>query len=165
MPLTPFHLCVIIFGLIFLNTFYIPALLISSVLMDFEPFYYLFISPRSDYVIHSFFHTYAGATILGLIVAFILVKTRKKCDNLMKKFKINQKNISNKKVYLSSLFAAYLHIFLDSFMHSDIKPFFPFTNNNPLLGVISVEVIYILTTTLLIITIIIYLAKFIIKRP
>jgi hypothetical protein len=33
-------------------------------------------------------------------------------------------------------------VLLDSIMHSDVEPFAPFTLHNPILGLLSVEVLY-----------------------
>lgn len=144
MPLTPFHWSIVLFGLLFLSHFYIPALAISSVIMDFEPFYYIFISPNPEGTLHGFFHTYLGATIIAVLVGFILVKTRKHIDNIMEMLKTGQKNIPDKLIYFSSLFAAWSHIFLDSLMHTDMRPFWPIATN-PLLGLIEPEKIYLIT--------------------
>ena len=115
MPLTPFHWGIAFIGLIFRKSIYLPSLLISSIIMDLEPFYYLFISNGSP-SLHGFFHTYFGSTLVALIVAFLLVKLRKQIDGLMAKLKVPQFEVSNNQIYLSSLFAAYSHIFLDSFL-------------------------------------------------
>ncbi len=106
MPLTPFHWSILIFGLLFVNSLYIPALIISSSIMDIEPFYYIFLSPGTG-SIHGFFHTYVGATIIGIVVAFILIKFRKSIDSLMSLFKLDQSKISERFIYISSLLAAY----------------------------------------------------------
>ena len=91
MPLTPFHWSALLFGFLLFNTLYLPALAISSVLMDLEPYYYMFISPNPDGMLHGFFHTYLGATIIALVVAFVLVKFRKEISNIMAIFRLEQK--------------------------------------------------------------------------
>lgn len=157
MPLTPFHWNVVLFGFLALSTFYIPALAISSVIMDLEPFYYLFISPSPDGSVHGFFHTYFGVTIIGLAVGFVLIKVRKKVDWLMSLFKIKQESISTAGIYLSSILAAWSHVFLDSFMHADLKPFWPLTDYNPFLGLVSPSFIYLLTGLGLVLAFLLYI--------
>lgn len=126
--------------------------------MDIEPFYYMFISPGTG-ALHGFFHTYVGATIIGVVVAFVLIKLRKPTDSLMSRFKLDQTKITEKFIYISSIFAAYSHIFLDSFMHGDMKPFWPFTAVNPLLGLISVNSIYLITGCGLVSVVLVYLLR------
>ncbi len=158
MPLTPFHWSVLVLGLLIFNSLYLPALAISSVIMDIEPAYYMFISPRPDGLLHGFFHTYIGVTILGLAVGFVLIKFRKKVDKIMGFLKIPQESISNRLVYVSSLLGVWSHIFLDSFMHRDMQPFFPFVGN-PLLGLVNVFDIYLITGIVLLSVPVLYLIK------
>ena len=139
MPFTPLHWGITFLGLVFKRTFYLPALLISSVIMDLEPFYFLFIAKGSP-VLHGFFHTYFGATLVALAVSLILVKFRKRMDGLMAFFKVPQKGLTGRQIYFSSLFAAYSHIFLDSFLYKDIRPFWPLEQNLFLGAIRSVEI-------------------------
>ncbi|MFH1750595.1 MAG: metal-dependent hydrolase [Candidatus Micrarchaeota archaeon] len=142
MPLTPFHWGIAFLGLIFRKSAYIPALLISSVLIDLEPFYYLFIAKGSP-ILHGFFHTYLGATLVAMVVAFLLVKIRKQTDGLMANLKVPQSDVPNRRIYLSTLFAAYSHIFLDSFLYKDMQPYWPLTIANPFLGIVNGDVVYL----------------------
>ncbi len=147
MPLTPFHWSVVLFGFILFDVLYLPALIISSVLMDLEPFYYMFIAPRSDGVLHGFFHTYIGVTLIAIVVALLLIKYRKHVDSFMNVFKVKQpqNKISNKLILVSSLLAAWSHVLLDSFMHADLQPFWPVTTANPFLHLVNVSNIYLFT--------------------
>jgi membrane-bound metal-dependent hydrolase YbcI (DUF457 family) len=61
--------------------------------------------------LHGPFHTYAIATI----VAFGLTFSYKKI----------KKSSSFGKILASSLVGVYSHVFLDSFLYTDIKPFYP----------------------------------------
>ena len=162
MPLTPFHWSVVLVGLVFFDVFYIPALAISSVIMDVEPAYYLFISPSIDGTLHGFFHTYFGASLIALAVGFVLVRFRSKMDLIMRFFRIEQ-NISSVKIYLSSFLAAYSHIFLDSFMHADMKPFWPFVGN-PFLGLVDVSMIYLISGLAFIPIIVLYIWRLLTKN-
>ena len=155
MPITPLHWSILILGLILFNYLYIPALFISCVLMDIEPFYYLFIA--QSFPLHRFFHTFLGASFLALIIGFVLIKIRKTLDKKLSFFQLNQAKLSNKSIYLSAFIGAYSHIILDSFMHRDIKPFWPFTSSNPLLNIISTASIYRVTEIGLLITALSYI--------
>ena len=48
-------------------------------------------------------------------------------------------SIGNTAAWSGALIGAWSHLLLDSLMHEDIKPFSPFTDANPLLGVISMS--------------------------
>ncbi len=152
MPLTPFHWSVVLFGFILFDVLYLPALIISSVLMDLEPFYYMFIAPRPDGVLHGFFHTYIGVTLIAIVVALLLIKFRKPIDQLAAVFKVSQPKVSNKWIIASSLLAAWSHVLLDSFMHADLQPFWPATTANPFLRLLSINDIYLFTGIGLLVT-------------
>jgi len=161
MPLTPYHLGILVFGIIFLNYLYIPALAISGTLMDIEPFYHIFIATSSTTQIHGFFHTFFGASIIAFFVGFLLIKLRKKIDILMTKFKLNQSKVKNSMIYLTSFIAAFSHIILDSIMHKDIRPFWPVSNYNPFLYMISINLLHNILILLLITFIIAYFFRLI----
>lgn len=160
MPLTPFHTAVAILGFIWFEKFYLPALVISSVLMDLEPFYYMFIATNPPYL-HGFWHTYLGATIIALVVAFLLIKFRKQVDSITKIFKAEQKQISTKWIYASSIIAAWSHILLDSTMHGDMKPLWPITDANPFLNLIHFTDLYLTLGLILFAVVILFVQRFV----
>ncbi len=160
MPFTPFHWSIVAIGVLLPATFYLPAILISSVIMDIEPFYFLFISPSEDGILHGFFHTYIGAMLLSILTGCIIVKNRRFFDKLSSYLKIEQKKIGNGKIYFSSLFAGASHIFLDSFLYSDMRPFFPFFDGNPFLYLVSSYAIYSITGISLLLSLIIILLNY-----
>jgi membrane-bound metal-dependent hydrolase YbcI (DUF457 family) len=45
-------------------------------------------------------------------------------------------------VFLSAFIGSFSHVLLDSIMHWDVEPLFPFTLDNPFLGLISVSVLH-----------------------
>ncbi len=163
MPFTPFHWAVAVLGFIFFDFFYLPALLISSVLMDVEPFYYLFIDLTTATPIHGVFHTYLAVTIMALVIAFLLIKYQKQVDKFTAILKIQQPNFSREKIIISSLAAAWSHIFLDSFLYSEMKPFWPLTDVNPFLWLVSTSIVYSLTGVLLVAVLALWLFRFLKK--
>ncbi len=167
MPLTPFHWSIVLFGFILFDFLYLPALIISSVLMDLESFYYMFIAPRPDGVLHGFFHTYLGVTLIAIVVALFLIKYRKPVDSFMDVFKVkqSQNKISNELIFVSSLLAAWSHILLDSFMHADLQPFWPLTTANPFLHLVSISNIYLFTGIGLLVTLALWIIRVVKKKP
>jgi membrane-bound metal-dependent hydrolase YbcI (DUF457 family) len=47
---------------------------------------------------------------------------------------------------VSGIFGGVFHSVLDGIMHQDIHPFRPFTDANPLYGLVSVRVVYLFCT-------------------
>jgi hypothetical protein len=150
MPVTPFH-----FGpaaavkAVAPKHFSFAAFGLTQVIMDTEPLFYM---SQGLWPIHRFLHTYLGATLVALFVAFA---GKPVCEWMLRLW--NWRLSAPQKLWLGvdprisltaalsgALFGAYSHILLDSVMHSDIRPFAPFSNHNALLYVISIENLHIL---------------------
>ena len=127
MPFTPFHLGpALFFGMIFFRYLHFPTFLLANVIIDIEPFLVMFLN--LDYPLHGFLHTFIGGTIIAFPFALIMNKIKGKINPLLKLFKVEQKS-SFKSVLVAALSGIYIHILLDSRMHLDIRPFFPFDLN------------------------------------
>ncbi len=137
MPLSPFHFGpALFFGLLLFSFIHLPAFLIANVVVDFEPFLVLLL--RLDYPVHGFFHSFLGGSIIAVILSLVMLKIDEKVQKIMRFFRLEQKH-HQKSIWLASFFGIYLHILLDSFLYSDIRPFFPlninpFYNNNSMLA-------------------------------
>jgi membrane-bound metal-dependent hydrolase YbcI (DUF457 family) len=123
MPFTPLHLGpAILFGFLLFSYIDFPTFIIANVILDIEPFLNLYFNIGNS--LHGFFHSFIGASIVALIISPIMFYLRKPLKKLLESFGLKQKT-SFKKILLASLSGVYLHVFLDSFLYSDIKPFFP----------------------------------------
>jgi len=131
MPFTPFHLGPgLLFGLLLLSYVDLPTFLVASVIVDIEPF--LVLTLDLNYPLHGFLHSFLGGTLLAFIIAAAMSNVRSALSPLMSFLKLEQK-LSFRSVLSAALFSVYHHIFLDSPLYSDIRPFFPF-DFNPLLS-------------------------------
>jgi len=127
MPVTPFHLGpVLLLGILVFPALYLPALLLGSVIPDIEPFLHLAygIGPHPHWIMH----TYLGGTVVGIILGLVLYSFRGIISRIMNSIKLKQ-NSSLTNIIASSLLGVYSHVFLDSFMYTDIEPFFPLKFN------------------------------------
>ena len=137
MPLTPFHLGpALLFGLVFLSFLDFPTFLMANVIVDIEPIFVVFLD--LDYPLHGFFHSFLGGTFIALVLAFVMNKIRGRFSALLGFFRLEQKH-SFRSILLASLSGVYIHILLDSRMHTDIRPFYPldfnpFLSSSALLG-------------------------------
>ena len=130
MPFKPYHFGpALLFGLILLVVLDFPTFLIANVILDIEGFLVLFFS--LEYPLHGFFHSFLGGSIVALLLSLIMIKLRKYFTPIMSSLIIKQE-ISNKKIFFGALIGVNFHIFLDSFLYTDINPFFP-SNYNPFL--------------------------------
>jgi len=134
MPITPFHLGPgMLLGMIFFRFVNLPTFLAASIIADIEPF--LVIVLGLDYPLHGFFHSFPGGSILALIVSLFLSRFKRSADKMMDFFKMKQE-MSSRNVFIAAFSGVYLHIFLDSFLYTDIRPFFPI-DANPFYGLVS----------------------------
>ena len=143
MPVTPFHLLAIIpLKAIAPHRFSWSVFALTNVIIDLEPITHFLITL---YPSHRFFHTIDGATLIAILCA---TYGRRLCELAIKTLHgelqdkevkwLGKASIGNTAAWSGALIGAWSHLLLDSFMHEDIKPLSPFTDANPLLGVISV---------------------------
>jgi hypothetical protein len=142
MPATPFH-----FGPGLLvkaaapRQFSMAAYSVAQIVIDLESGYHLL---RHDYPVHRQAHTFFLGGLIGLVCGLIvsrvgtwLARPRDAIpEALAAEYRLPI-------AALSGVFGGVLHSLLDGIMHADIRPFRPFTNANPLYGLVSVQVIYL----------------------
>lgn len=139
MPITPFHWGPSSWiGLLLFRVLDFPTFLVASVIVDIEPFCIRLFD--LGYPLHRFFHTFLGGSIAAVLTAIVLYFLRNQIKKIMAVLKLAQDS-SFKKILWSSFAGVYFHIFLDSFINMDMKPFYPF-EANPFLGVFSAPQVY-----------------------
>jgi hypothetical protein len=140
MPFTPFHFgpssCV---ALIFVRFINFGAFLFASVIVDIEPLCTLVLN--SKYPLHGFFHSFLGGTIVAVLLSVVFFRFKTTINAILGHFKLAQ-NSSLSIILFSCLLGVYFHIFLDSFLYTDICPFFPL-DINPFYGIISAPLMYL----------------------
>lgn len=147
MPFTPFH-----FGPSALVAFPlkkyldIPVFVLANVVIDFEPLVVMYFN--LPYPVHGFFHTLLGGIIIGGLWGLIAYAVRKPIKSIMNVFRL-QYEPKLFTMILSGILGFWLHIFIDSFMHADIRPFFP-SNYNPLYQIVSTPNLYLICALLFI---------------
>ena len=166
MPITPFHIIAAApIKAIIPRHFSWSIFTLTNIFIDLEPItYFIFTGVPS----HKFFHSILGATLIGLICALFF---RKLCGNYIMKWNRNLHPIDRKwlevrnyKIHLyegitGGLIGAWSHLILDSLMHHDIKPLWPFMTNNSLLGLLSPDLILYFCSGLFITGIVIFLYR------
>lgn len=153
MPFTPFHWGPSSWiGLLFTRRINIFALLIASVIIDIEPF--LVILLNLNYPLHGYLHTYLIGTLIAVITSIVIYRFRELLDKCSSFFRLPQNN-SFKVILFSCLLGVYSHVFLDSFIHTDIKPFFPF-KINPFYGFVSFTFVHFACGAFFILGILLY---------
>ena len=139
MPVTPFH-----FGpgflikSVFVGRFSFRIFVLSNIIIDLEPLYFIL---TNQWPLHRFFHTYLGATVIAMGCVMvgrpICYQLTNIWNMILKNVPINSEKISTSALVMSAFIGTYSHVFLDSIMHRDLRPFAPWANSNGLLHIVS----------------------------
>ena len=141
MPFTPIHMGPgILLKSLLQGGFSLMVFGWTQIVMDIQP---LIVMIMGEGHLHGFTHTFLGAILITLIAA----ATGKYLSELgLKILGIStiEKPISITwlVVLLSAFIGSFSHVFLDSIMHSDVEPYFPFSLDNQFLGLISVQLLH-----------------------
>jgi membrane-bound metal-dependent hydrolase YbcI (DUF457 family) len=104
----------------------------SQVLMDIEPLIGIL---QNKPILHGPTHTLLGALIIGGIAA---VTGKPISSFVLKLLRSRHEPFTWLAAISGALVGTYSHVLLDSIMHSDMSPWWPFAPGNPLLRIISV---------------------------
>jgi len=114
----------------------------AQVITDLESGYHLL---HADFPVHRFFHTYLGAALVGGFCAATGRPLFQWALRQLQRALVVEIEASRNWMVISwpcALFCALIgtlsHVFLDSLMHSDMTPFAPWSEANPMLHLVSV---------------------------
>lgn len=142
MPFTPFHVGPgIAIKALLQGSFSLMVFGWAQIIMDIQP---LVVMITGEGHLHGFSHTYVGASLLALFSALsgkYLSEIGLFLIGLNRQWQIN---ISWWVTFLSAFIGTYSHVFLDSIMHADIEPFYPFSKSNALLYTLSTSTLHTL---------------------
>jgi len=137
MPFTPFH-----FGAGALVHAAAPrrvsflAFCAANVLIDVEP---LACMLRGEVPVHRFAHTYVGAVLVALVTIGLWAGAAKAAPALRLPDVLGWRRLTAPAVALGALLGSVSHVLLDSVMHTDLRPFAPWSDANPLYGVVGLD--------------------------
>lgn len=140
MPFTPIHMGPgILIKAILQSSFSLMVFGWTQILMDIQP---LIVLITGEGHLHGFTHTYVGAILIAIFSALT--------GKFLSEIGLRILEIGEKKpikilwwvCFLSAFIGSFSHVLLDSVMHSDVEPFYPFTLNNSFLGILSVSALH-----------------------
>ncbi|MFA4831047.1 MAG: hypothetical protein WC862_01520 [Patescibacteria group bacterium] len=153
MPFTPFHFGPSAFIAFPLKKYLdIPVFVLANVVIDLEPLTVMVFN--LPYPVHGFFHTLLGGIIIGAFWGFIAYSMKNFLKKIMNIFHLNY-NPKLSIMIFSGILGFWFHVFIDSFMHADIKPLYPL-DYNPLYQVVSTPNLYLISAALFIPALIFY---------
>lgn len=160
MPFTPFHIgpALLVCGS-FGKRINIIAIVLGSTLIDIRAAYCLF---AGCLPLHGPLHTYLGATIFALLIFAGIYSLKEVLQKITDALGSIQE-YSTSMIISSSLIGAYSHVLLDSFLYTDIVPFWPL-RTNPFLGLVGSSTIYNACSFAFLIAIGIYFYAYLVKK-
>ena len=122
---------------------------LAQIVTDCETGYHLV---RGEWPLHRWLHTYAGASVVAGLCVLIGRPFRRAAVRLWHLWRSapfkRYLSVSDDTSFVSTVMGAFLgtysHVFLDSLMHGDIEPFWPWSTANPLYHFINIFVLHAL---------------------
>lgn len=142
MPFTPFHMGPgILVKALLQGSFSLLIFGWAQIVMDIQP---LLVLLSGEGHLHGFTHTYIGATLLAIFSA-LTGKYLAEFGLRLLEIKYNPPvNIRWWVAFLSAFIGTFSHVLLDSIMHGDVQPFYPWHLDNSLLKAISTSSLHFL---------------------
>ena len=139
MPFTPIHMGPgILIKALMQSSFSLMIFGWTQILMDIQPLVLLLTGKGH---LHGFTHTYGGALLIAAISALTGKYLSEMGLRLLGVFKSNHQRLTWFVTIISAVIGSTSHVLLDSVMHSDVEPFFPFSSANPFHHIISVSLL------------------------
>ena len=169
MPFTPFHLMAgTSVKSFFPQYFSFSIFTLTNVIIDSEVLFYIY---TTGIPAHKFFHTFLGASLIAIFVALFcrsLCELSLKFWNIIlytKKFSLFkvEVKITTFSAWCGAFVGAYSQLLLDSIMHTDMMPFFPFSDLNQFHNIISTNNLHYLCMGLFYMAFAIFVLKSYIK--
>ena len=145
MPITPFHLGPgAAVKAVASRHFSFTVFAFSQVLIDLEPIgFFLFTGDP----VHPYLHTYIGATLVFLaswwlgrpVGEWALRVWNAWLSPAQARWLEYEPKVSTRAAAVGAFIGAYSHVAIDSIMHSDMRPFAPFSQARPWLQIVSIE--------------------------
>ncbi|MCW4051252.1 MAG: hypothetical protein NWE89_16125 [Candidatus Bathyarchaeota archaeon] len=160
MPFTPLHLGPgLLVALVLYPLLDLPTLLLATIILDIEPLLVLLLNLPQP--LHGPYHSLTVSTMPALAIAIVMYFARRYTEPYMERIRLPQK--THAKHYVAgALVGVWLHVLMDAVLYPEMTLIYPF-QWNPLLGLISPDlmirfslisfplaiIVYLLTVTLM----------------
>lgn len=145
MPITPLHMSPgMLIKAVLQGFFSLIIFCWAQLLMDIQPILVV-LSGKGH--LHGFSHTYIGATCIAIFSALtgkwiyqaIMIFIKNDFTEYQKLLFDVPKYLTLRVCVISAFIGTYSHVLLDSIMHADVEPFYPFNLDNNINLIISIE--------------------------
>jgi hypothetical protein len=142
MPATPFHFGPgLLVKAVAPHQFSVAAYSVAQIVIDIESGYHVL---HGDYPVHRQAHTFLLGGLIGLLCGLIVWRVGRW---LARPRDIVPEALGAEYrmpiAVWSGIFGGLFHSVLDGIMHADMRPFRPFSDANPLYGLVSVRTVYL----------------------
>ena len=127
--------------------FSFTAFVATQVVIDVETLVHML---RQEWPVHREFHSYIGATSTGFVTALVTFGTLRMLRAVVVRFNRNRQDVPADwkegvgAAILGGLIGGASHTLLDSIMHQDVQPLWPFASQNGMVGSLSVWLLHLL---------------------
>ena len=111
----------------------------AQIVIDLQPLI-LMIKGRAH--LHGFTHTYVGATLLALFAGYTGKYLSEIGLSVLGLGGHRPVRIAWWVAFLSAFIGTYSHVAIDSIVHMDMQPLYPFTKYNASLGILTMSAVY-----------------------
>lgn len=140
MPVTPFHFGPgVLFHAAAPRRVSFIAFVVANCITDCESIYNVL---SGHFPIHRFLHTLVGAALVAVLTIALFLSMRRLARSVTLPNWFEWQELTLPPVIAGSLLGSYSHIFLDGIMHADMRPFAPWSDENPMLHLVSLSVLH-----------------------
>jgi membrane-bound metal-dependent hydrolase YbcI (DUF457 family) len=111
----------------------------AQIVIDIQP---LVVMIRGEGHMHGLTHTYVGATVLAIFAGYTGKYLGEIGLLILGLGRYRPVKIAWWVAFLSAFASTYSHVAIDSIVHSDMQPLYPFTDSNAMLGILSASAVY-----------------------
>ncbi len=128
MPFTPYHMGPgVAIKAVLQSYFSLMIFAWTQVVMDLQP---LVVMLTGEGHLHGFTHTYVGALLIACFAAISGKYLLALASYLLPRTSLGFRKISWRITIVSALLGSLSHVFLDSILHGDMQPYYPFSLAN-----------------------------------
>lgn len=110
-----------------------------NVIIDVETLYYMI---HGTPPLHRFLHTFFGTTFAVIATMALFVVCRWVANRYWLPNLFGWRVLSLGSEIIGAVIGAWSHVVLDGIMHSDMRPFAPFSTSNPMYRLIDLDVLH-----------------------
>jgi len=111
----------------------------ANVAIDVEPLVWML---RGEPPLHRFAHSFVGALAVALATVVLVLAATRLAGVLGLPESWRGSGLTAKRVAIGALLGTVSHVVLDSVMHADIRPLAPWSDANPFLRVVTLDVLH-----------------------